>query len=508
MKRLASIALVATVLLAGCEGFKEAMTAHVDTVARAGSQELSVSRLAQMMGTTPEVPISNETARAIAEVWVNYQLLAQAAARNDSLNDPKKIDEAMWMPISQAKTGKLIDSLSKTWVGDTNVTEATYAQGTLLSAQHILLRTPEGATPTQIDSVRRKAEGIRAQAQANPSAANFGALAAKHSEDPGSKDRGGLYAVFPRAPAQGAMVEEFEKGVAALQPGQIGPLVQTTYGFHIIRRPLLPEVKSEFGRAYSQVGAAAAESTYLAKLEKDAKVDVKAKAPEVLRAVAKDLEAHRDDRTVVATSTAGSLPASRVAQFIRAIPQPNQAQIRQAIAQYPDSMLTQFIRRMVQQDVLLKMADDAKMGPDSAELGQMRTAFNQWVQGAWQQLRVAPAMLADSAKSQGDRERVAAGRVEQYMNGLLTGQAQFIQIPEPLEDMLKEKYDSKIVDAGIDRAVEQAQAIRAQADSARANQPRPPSAVPMPGQPPAGAPPAGGPPSGAPPAGNPPPSGR
>src|SRR5688572_10662149 len=86
MKRFASIALVATVLLAGCDGFKEAMTAHVDTVARAGSQELSVARLAQMMGSTPEVPISNETARAIAEVWVNYQLLAQAAARGDSLN--------------------------------------------------------------------------------------------------------------------------------------------------------------------------------------------------------------------------------------------------------------------------------------------------------------------------------------------------------------------------------------------------------------------------------------
>src|SRR5688500_6705485 len=89
MKRFASIALGATVLLAGCEGFKEAMTAHVDTVARAGSQELSVTRLAQMMGSTPEVPISNETARAISEVWVNYQLLAQAAARGDSLNDPE-----------------------------------------------------------------------------------------------------------------------------------------------------------------------------------------------------------------------------------------------------------------------------------------------------------------------------------------------------------------------------------------------------------------------------------
>jgi hypothetical protein len=89
------------------------------------------------------------------------------------------------------------------------------------------------------------------------------------------------------------------------------------------------------------------------------------------------------------------------------------------------------------------------------------------------------------------------------MNALLAGQAQFVQVPEPLEQLLKEKYDNKIVTAGIDRAVEQAQGLRAASDSARASQ-RPPSAVPMPGQGPPGAPPAGSPPPGA----QPPPAGR
>ena len=506
MKRFASIALGATVLLAGCEGFKEAMTAHVDTVARAGSQELSVTRLAQMMGSTPEVPISNETARAIAEVWVNYQLLAQAAARGDSLNDPEDVDQAMWMAIAQSKTTKLVEDQSKNWNGDTTETDADYAQGRILAAQHILFMA-QNVSPAKADSVRRQAEAVLAQAKANPTAANFAALAARHSEDPGSKDRGGLYPAFPRAPAPGSMVPEFEQGVAALQPGEIGPLVRTSYGFHIIRRPMLSEVRSEFGRAHAVAGAQAAESTYLAKMEADAKVDIKAKGPAIVRSVAQDLEAHREDRAVVASSSAGNLQASRVAMFIRSIPQPNQSQLRQTIAQVPDSMLNQFIRRMVQQDLLLKKADSAKIGPDSAELGQMRAGFNQWVQMAWQQLGVAPSQLADSAKSEGDRERVAAARVERYMDALLAGQAQFVQIPDPLEQMLKEKYDAKITDAGIDRAVEQAQAIRSVTDTSRTNQPQPPSAVPLPGQP-GGAPPAAGAPAGPPPAGNPPPSGR
>ena len=311
-----------------------------------------------------------------------------------------------------------------------------------------------------------------------------------------------MYPAFPRGPAQGAMVPEFEQGVAALQPGEIGPLVRTSYGFHIIRRPMLAEVRSEFGRAHAATGAQAAESTYLAKMEADAKVDIKAKGPAIVRSVAQDLEAHREDRAVVASSSAGNLQASRVAMFIRSIPQPNQSQLRQTIAQVPDSMLNQFIRRMVQQDLLLKKSDSAKIGPDSAELGQMRAGFNQWVQMAWQQLGVAPSQLADSAKSEGDRERVAAARVERYMDALLAGQAQFVQIPDPLEQMLKEKYDAKITDAGIDRAVEQAQAIRSVTDTSRTNQPQPPSAVPLPGQP------GGAPPAGAPPAGSPPPSGR
>ena len=505
MKRFVSLALLATVTLAGCDGFKEAMTAHVDVAARAGSQELSVSRLAEMMGTTPEVPINPETARAIAEVWVNYQLLAQAAAKNDSLNDPAKVDEAMWMAIAQSKTSKLFEQLSKSWAGDTNVTDAIYAQGRLLSAQHILLATPPNATPAQVDSVRARAEAVRAQALANPSMANFSALAARHSADPGSKDRGGLYAAFPRGPAQGAMVKEFEDATAALKPGDISPLVRTTFGFHIIRRPLLSEVRSEYGRAYSGIAGVAAESTYLANMEKNANVDVKPKGPAIVRSVAADLAGHRDDRAVVASSSAGDLRASRVAQMISSIPQPNQSQLRQTIAQVPDSMLNQFIRRMVQQDLLLKMADSAKIGPDTTELTQMRTAFGGAVQMAWQQLGVAPQMLADSGSSESDRERVAASRVEQYMNALLAGQAQFVQIPDPVEQMLKDEYDSKIVDAGIDRAVERAQAMRAMTDSSRAAQPRPPSAVPMPGAPGAQqGPPASPPPSG----GSPPPAGR
>src|SRR6187549_1850781 len=99
-------ALAALVALTACEGLKEAMTAHVDVVARAGKQELSVQRLADLMGGSPVVPLTKPVAEQIAQVWVSYQLLGKAAAAGDSLVDTVLIDKVMWPVYAQSKTVK------------------------------------------------------------------------------------------------------------------------------------------------------------------------------------------------------------------------------------------------------------------------------------------------------------------------------------------------------------------------------------------------------------------
>ena len=50
LRQVMLVLAAAAIVLAACDGFKEAMTAHVDVVARAGSQELSVTRLAELLG--------------------------------------------------------------------------------------------------------------------------------------------------------------------------------------------------------------------------------------------------------------------------------------------------------------------------------------------------------------------------------------------------------------------------------------------------------------------------
>lgn len=96
-------------------------------------------------------------------------------------------------------------------------------------ASHILIRA-ENQSDSSKAAARTKAEGILAQIRAG---ANFEALAATSSADPGSAQRGGDLGYFQN---NGAMVKPFEEAVfSASAPGLINKLVESQFGFHIIK---------------------------------------------------------------------------------------------------------------------------------------------------------------------------------------------------------------------------------------------------------------------------------
>ena len=70
-------------------------------------------------------------------------------------------------------------------------------------------------------------------------------LAKEFSEDPGSKEKGGLYEGI----AEGSFVPEFEKAAFSLKPGEIyAELVPTKFGFHIIKLEKFGETKGQDGQ--------------------------------------------------------------------------------------------------------------------------------------------------------------------------------------------------------------------------------------------------------------------
>lgn len=106
-----------------------------------------------------------------------------------------------------------------------------------VNVRHILITTkaesnaPEAAVTEAKEAARAKAEELLATFMENPSEENFAELAKQNSEDPGSKDNGGLYeGVYP-----GQMVPTFNDWCfdASRQPGDTG-IVETSYGFHVM----------------------------------------------------------------------------------------------------------------------------------------------------------------------------------------------------------------------------------------------------------------------------------
>ena len=470
--RLRAAVLVTTFAVTACAGLKDALTAHVDLVARAGSQELTTQRLVQMM-TAAGVPPKKEVAVAISNLWVNYQLLAQAGAKGDTLGDNSAVDEAMWAQIAQLKSKKFYENVAKSFPAvDASTFEAKYNDGAMLAARHILFMAQAGSMkPNQIDSVKRDAEKVLKLVNAN----NFAEMAKKYSKD-GSAAQGGDLGVF----SKGQMVPEFEKGLLALKPGDVSGLVQSQFGFHIIKRETWAEAKDKFTATYGKGASQAAESTFLANMEKGAAVEVKPNAAKTVKALAGDIDGYRDDKTVIATSHAGDLTAAKLAKWVAAFPP--QARIREQISQAPDSAIPYFVKNVMRNDMVLRAADSAKVQLDTADVNNIRRSFRGSLMGAMNSLRVSPAALADSAKTTSEKQRLASARVEAYLDLLLKNQAQFVDVSEPIAIALRKKFETRVVTAGIDRAVADANKAKAKADSTKAAA-MPATVVPMPGDP-------------------------
>jgi peptidyl-prolyl cis-trans isomerase D len=195
-----------------------------------------------------------------------------------------------------------------------------------------------------------------------------------------------------------------------------------------------------------------------------------------IRALGNDPDAYRRDNTVLATSTAGKFTTARLVGWLETLPP--QARILDQIRNSPDSMLIQLVRTFVRNELVLKQADSAKITIDPAELTQLHTQFVNAVQNAWSQLGVSPQSLADSAKSTGDKEKLAGRRIDEYFARMIQEQAPFVPVPTPVSNILREKFKNSLNDAGFDRGVQEASKIRSSADSARTSQ-QPSTAVPL-----------------------------
>lgn len=469
--------LASGLALAGCKGLKDALTAHTDVAAEAANTELSATRLGNLLGNARiGVEPSKENATIVAELWADYQRLGMAAAHNDSLAGD--VDAALKPIFDNMRVSMMIDTLRAKFPTSMNNPEAAYNAGAagIISARHILIGFPQTAngqppTPAQKDSTR--AVAMRVLAQVTPD--NFAAMAKRHSTDPGSKDIGGLYTPFE----YDKMVPEFSAGVVAVKPGEINKSpIESSFGYHIIMRPLYATVKTEYDQMFPQIAGRSADSALTEGLMKNGSIEVKAGSATAIKEALKNPGVHKKDRTVVATFKGGQMTVGQFLGWIDVMPGQNRGQVMQMVPTFPDTQVNAFTKNLTMRQLLLHKADSAKLDIPAQDKANLKTQFNTLVQQTWMQLGLSPKELADSGKTEKDRERIAAARMDSLMTRIMNGEAQPVGIQMPVKAALDVKYDAEINTAGIDRAVEAAKKVRSAADSARMSQP---SSVPVPG---------------------------
>lgn len=101
-----------------------------------------------------------------------------------------------------------------------------YQQAEERRASHILITTKNDGEKA---AARKKAEELLKEVRKTPG--KFADLAKQHSQDPGSAGSGGDLGYFGR----GAMVKPFENAVFSLKNGEISDVLESEFGFHIIR---------------------------------------------------------------------------------------------------------------------------------------------------------------------------------------------------------------------------------------------------------------------------------
>jgi len=151
--------------------------------------------------------------------------------------DGTSLDRVERDVVRRLSVGKLLDMtvLPTISVTDADI-RAYYDQnverfnvGESVRASHILITVAPEAGDAERQRARVKADELLNKLRAG---ADFEALARAESQDPGSAPQGGDLGFF----AKGQMVPAFEAAVFSLEPGAVSPVVETQYGFHIIRQ--------------------------------------------------------------------------------------------------------------------------------------------------------------------------------------------------------------------------------------------------------------------------------
>jgi len=456
MRRLGLIGLV--LALGGCNVLRDAFSAHPSAAARAAGQTLTVDRLAEVASRVKGMPLEPANLTRLAGAYVDYVLFAMALAEGKSLEDSGVVARAMWPTVSQMKFDRFVEQRSAGHELSDLEIDSTYAAGELRAFQHILIMVPSSAAPPVSQQKQAQTDALL-RSLAPSGGANFATVARRNSEDPMSKVSGGYLDVGKR----GRFVLQFEDAAWQLAPGAMSGVVRSSYGFHIIRRPPIAEIRDTFAASVQRIVTSRLDSVYFTDLAKRRDVRVVGSAGEAIRKALQDLDAAgRSDRRL-ASFAGGEFQVKDFVRWMYAI----DPRIAQALPMQTDSQIGSLVQQLAERTAAIHEADSAKVQLADSEWAVIRFDYDSSLTILRTLLQLDAAMARDSATTADGRARFAMARVNDYFDRVVGGQTQFVPIPPLLAQVLRQRGEWSIDPSAVRRAAERAGAMRASADSLR-----------------------------------------
>ncbi len=444
--------------LSGCDSFRDLFSAHADVAAEAGSQQLSSERLAEILSGAKGMKPTHETASFVSNIWIDYALFAQAAAAGKLPVDSAGVAQVVWPEMAELKGSHWHDTLmARRSNFSPGAADSVYKGNQVRLLQHILFRVQ----PTAVPEVRKAARGKASNALARiKRGADFGELASQLSEDPGSKaDRGFL----PASP-KGKFVTAFDSAAWTLAPGEVSGVVETPFGYHIIKRPDQDAARERMTAYLAQSAGTRLDSIYMDSLALTNQIKVARGAAAAMRKAGEDPDAARQSGKTLVRFKGGELTVGEFMRWVQALPPQYVAQLKQA----DDSMLTQFAKILTQNVLLLRQADSAGIHISPDEWLGLQARYRGQLDTLRAEMGLDDTTLGDSTAAAAERSKVAELKLQEYFDRLIGGKTRLRPIPSALATVLRERSSYDINDAGINRAIELAEASTRTADSASA----------------------------------------
>ena len=216
----------------------------------------------QLQSIKQQVPSEAEFKKLLGENQITESDLRLQIERDMAIQQLINNEVAQKVMIS--------DEESKTYY-DTH--PQSFVQPEQVRASHILIKVDADATEAQKTEARKKITAIQQKLKKGE---DFASLAENYSEDTTSK-KGGDLGYFGR----GQMVEPFEEAAFSLKPNEISDIVETQYGYHLIKvvdkkpeaKLTYAEVKDRLNQYLKQQKLQSAEKLYIDNLRKNAAVE-------------------------------------------------------------------------------------------------------------------------------------------------------------------------------------------------------------------------------------------